>query len=91
MPNVLIRDVPSDELERIRAEAAAQGVSLQSYLRDALRAQAHFLDRQEALAHAAERLRGRGDVPEGERDAVLDAIDTANATRADELGNRASS
>lgn len=88
MSNVLIRDVPTDDLDRIRAAASAQGVSLQSYLREAVRAQAAFLRRQEALGQAADRLRGRPEVPDEERRAVLDAIETAQVSRADQLGDR---
>lgn len=89
MSNVLIRDVPTEDLERLRAAAAARGVSLQRYLRDAVRAQASFLRRREALGRAADRLEGRAQVPEAERQAVLEAIDTAHALRAEELGERA--
>lgn len=85
----MIRDVPTEDLERIRAAASARGVSLQSYLRDAVRAQASFLRRQEALARTADRLEDRAGVPEAERQAVLEAIDTAHALRAEELGERA--
>jgi hypothetical protein len=86
--NVLIRDVPAEDLEQIRAAAAARGVSLQNYLLEAVRAQARFLRRQDALNRTASRLRGRDAVPEDERAAVLDAIDTAHQTRADQLGDR---
>lgn len=87
MPDVLIRGVHTDDLERIRAAAVAQGVSLQSYLRDALHAQASYLRRQEALERIADRLRSRPEVPDEERQSVLDAIEGAHATRADELGD----
>ncbi len=85
MPNVLIRDVPADDLEQIRSAAAQQGTSLQSYLRDAVRAQAVHLRRQAALTRTAERLRGRPDVPADERRAVLDAIADAHTERAEQL------
>ncbi len=88
MPNVLIRDVLADDLEQIRAAAARQGVSVQHYLRDAVHAQASYLRRQGALARTAERLRGRPDVPVGERLAVLDAIAQEHAERADQLSRR---
>ncbi|HMA46435.1 MAG TPA: hypothetical protein VKP11_04440 [Frankiaceae bacterium] len=88
MPDVLIRDVPAEDLDVIRAAAATQGVSLQSYLRATMHAQAGYLRRQEALEHAARRLRGRPDVPEAERAAVLDAIAAEHDRRADQLGNR---
>ncbi len=88
VPNVLIRDVPPDDLETIRAAAAARGTSLQTYLKEALHSQARYLRRQEALARAAGRLRARPDVPEAERRAVLDAIDAAHAQRAEDLADR---
>ena len=88
MSDVLIRDVSADDLDQIRAAAAARGVSLQRYLRDAVHAQASFLRRQQALSRTADRLRGRRVVPEEERQAVLDAIETAHASQADELGER---
>ena len=82
MTNVLIRDVPSEDLDRIRAEASAQGVSLQSYLRDALHAQARHLRRREALNRTA-------DVPEQERQNVLESIDSDHTGRAEDLADRA--
>ncbi|MGH9072718.1 MAG: hypothetical protein ACRDZQ_01150 [Acidimicrobiales bacterium] len=81
--------MPTEDLEQIRAAATARGVSLQSYLRDAVHTQASFLRRQEALNRAANRLHGRPEVPAEERQAVLDAIETAHVSRADELGDRA--
>lgn len=86
MPNVLIREVPADDLDQMRAEAAQQGRSLQSYLRDALRAQAAYLRRQAALARTAERLHDRPTVPPDERRAVLDVITDAHTERAEQLG-----
>ncbi len=88
MPNVLIRDVPADDLDQIRSAAAARGTSLQSYLREAVHAQAAYLRRQETLTRAAERLRDRTEVPADERRAVLDAIADAHTERADHLSYR---
>jgi hypothetical protein len=88
VPNVLIRDVPADDLEQIRAAAADRGMSLQAYLREAVHAQAAHLRRRAALARTAERLRGRSGVSEAERSAVLEAIDEANAERAEQLSDR---
>ena len=88
MPNVLIRDVPADDLDQIRSAAAARGTSLQNYLRDAVHAQAAYLRRQAALTRAAERLRDRTEVPADERRAVLDAIADAHTERADQLSDR---
>jgi hypothetical protein len=85
VPNVLIRDVPPDDIAEIRSAAAERGTSLQNYLREAVHAQAAYLRRQAALARTAERLRGQPAVPEQERQAVSDAIDEAHAQRADQL------
>ena len=43
---MLIRDVSPDDLERIRAAAAARGTSLQAYLKEALHSQASYLRRR---------------------------------------------
>lgn len=88
MSNVLIRDVPADDLEQIRAAAAKKGTSLQGFLRAAVHAQAVYLRRQEALAQISERLSGRPDVPEEERRAVLEAVEDASDERADQLSGR---
>lgn len=88
MPNVLIRDVPADDLEQIRAAATDRGISLQAYLREAVHAQAAHLRRRAALARTTERLRGTAGVPESERQAVLEAINEANTERAHQLGER---
>lgn len=86
MPNVLIRDVPADDLVQIRAAAAARGVSLQAYLLEAMRAQAAHVRRRAALSRTATRLAGRPAVDERDRTAVRDAIDDAHAERATQLG-----
>lgn len=88
MPNLLIRDVPPDDLEQIRSAAAERGTSLQNYLREAVHAQATYLRRRAALARTAERLDGEPPVPEEERRAALDAIDDAHAERAGQLSER---
>lgn len=88
MPNVLIRDVPPADLDQIRTAAAERGTSVQSYLRDAVRAQASYLRRQAALARTAQRLRDRPEVPIEERNAVLAAIDDAHAERAEQLSDQ---
>lgn len=85
MPSVLIRDVPGDDLDQIRAAAAERGTSLQSYLREAVCSQAAYLRRQAALATTAERMRVRPVVPADEGRAVLHAIEQAHAERADQL------
>lgn len=88
MTNVLIRDVPEDDLAQIRSAAAERGTSLQNYLRDAVHAQAAYLRRKAALAGAAERLEGQPGVPPEERQAVLDAIANEHTDRADQLIDR---
>lgn len=89
MPNVLIRDVPPDDLEELRSAAAQHGVSLQSYLLDAMHTQAAYLRRQAALRRTAERLAGRPAVSDEEREAVLGAVDEAHAERASQLSDPA--
>ena len=88
MPNVLIRDVPADDLELIRETAAQRGMSLQKYLRDAVHSQASYLRRRAALARTTDRLRDRPEVPVSERLGVLDAIAQEHAERADQLTER---
>jgi hypothetical protein len=86
--NVLIRDVLAEDLERIRSAAAERGTSLQSYLRDAVHAQATYLRRQDALARAEGRLRGLPSVSQDEHDALLDAIDAELEGGSDVGGSR---
>ena len=87
MSNVLVRNVPADDLDQIRSAAAEKGISMQSYLRDAVHAQAAYLRRQAALTRTAERLDGRSAVPPEERKVVLDAIEDAHAKRAAQLSD----
>lgn len=82
---MLIRDVAADDLDQIRAAAAARGVSLQAYLLDAVRAQAAHLRRRAALDRTAARLAQRPAVGEQDRTAVLEAIDDADAERGEQL------
>lgn len=88
MTNVLIRDVPEDDLEEVRSAAAAEGTSLQSYLRGTVHAQAGYLRRQDALAATSRRLHGRPEVPPEEAEAVLDAVAGAHDDRAEQLSDR---
>jgi uncharacterized protein (DUF1778 family) len=88
MSNVLIRDVPTKDLEQIRSAAAHRGISLQNYLLEAVHAQAVYLRRQEALRNMASRLQGSPEVADEQRTAVLDAIDEAHEDRAAQLGDR---
>ncbi len=85
MSNVLIRDVPADDLDQLRAAAAERGTSLQRYLRDAVHAQAAYLRRQAALTRTADRLGEQRAVPEKERAATLQAIADAHGERTDRL------
>ncbi|KAA8960979.1 antitoxin [Mycobacterium sp.] len=86
MVNVLIRDVPTEDLEQIRSAAAAQGLSLQAYLLRAVHAQAAHLRRREALNRTATRLEHQRAVDEQDRQAVLEAIDDAHIDRGAQLG-----
>lgn len=88
MTNMLIRNVPSEDLEQIRSAAAERGVSLQNYLLETVHAQAAYLRRQEALTRTAQRLHGRPRVPDDAHEAVLDAVDAAHDERAEQLGHR---
>lgn len=83
---MLVRDIPPDDLDMIRLAAAEQGMSVQSYLRQTLRAQAAYLRRQATLSGIERRLEGRPVVPEGERAAVLAEIAAEQDRRADDLG-----
>ena len=87
MSNVLIRDVPAEDLDQIRAAAAERGTSLQGYLREAVHAQASYLRRQAAIGRISERLRSQPEVPPEEREAVLQAIAAAHGERAEQLGD----
>lgn len=84
---MLIRDVLPEDLDEIRAAAAARGVSLQSYLRETMHAQATYLRRQSALDRMAARMAGQPSVPDQERRSVLDAVDTAHDERGEQLGD----
>jgi hypothetical protein len=86
--DVLIRDVPPEDLEQIRAAAAARGTSVQAYLLETVHAQAAHERRRAALAAAADRLHGRAPVTDAERQAVLDAVDAAHTERDDQLTRR---
>lgn len=86
VPNVLIRDVPPDDLDQIRSAAAARGMSLQAYLLEAVHAQAAHLRRRDALNRTAARLAHQRAVNEQDRQAVLEAIDDAHAERGAHLG-----
>ncbi len=85
MANVLIRDVPPDDLEELRSAAIEHGMSLQSYLLDAVHTQAAYLRRRAALQRTAERLAGRPAVSDEERQAVLDVLDAERADWANPL------
>jgi hypothetical protein len=84
MTSVLIRDVPESDLDRIRAEAARQGSSLQNYLARLIEAHVAYLARREAIAAIERRVAGTPPLTEEDRAAVRAAMDEA----LDELGTR---
>ncbi|MBA3530195.1 MAG: hypothetical protein H0T91_12965 [Propionibacteriaceae bacterium] len=88
MSDVLIRDVPSEDLDQIRVAAADRGISVQRYLREAVHAEAVHLRRQAAISRTSTRLGGRLEVPADERRAVLEAIDSSHEERAEHLLGR---
>ncbi|MHB1509775.1 MAG: hypothetical protein ACYCST_07435 [Acidimicrobiales bacterium] len=90
MSNVLIRDVPPEDLEQIKEAAAQRGTTLQAYLWDTVHAQAAYLRRQDALARTAQRLHGRPAVSKEARESVLDAIDAADDERGSWVSQRPS-
>jgi hypothetical protein len=83
MPNVLIRGVPENELDELKAAAAAEDMSLQTYLLEAVHRQVVHLRRQAVLARSADRLADAEPVTEAERQAVLEAIERDHAERAE--------
>jgi hypothetical protein len=84
MTSVLIRDVPEPDLERIRAEAAREGSSLQSYLARLIEMHVAYLTRREAIAATERRLAGAPALTDEDRAAVRTAMDEA----LDGLGSR---
>lgn len=52
---VQVRDVPSRDVDALRARAAAQGISLSAYLRELIHADATTAPMSEVLARIAER------------------------------------
>jgi acyl-CoA reductase-like NAD-dependent aldehyde dehydrogenase len=56
-------------------------------MREAVHAQASYLRRQAAIGRISERLRSQPEVPDEERDAVLQAIADAHRARAEQLGD----
>ena len=88
MSNVLIRDVPTEDLDEIRSAAADRGTSLQSYLREALQAQASYLRRQAAVVRTTERLRQQDEVSGVDRAAVLQAITDSHDERSARLSEQ---
>lgn len=85
MANVLIRDVPTEDLDQIRSAAASQGMSLQAYLLEAVHAQASHLRRREALDRTA--VRHSINEPSTSRTVKrCKAIDDAHAGRGARLG-----
>lgn len=85
MSDVLIRDVPSEDLDVIRSVAAERGMSLQAYLLSAVQMHAAHERRQQTLRALDHELSGRPPVSPDDRQSVLDAVDEAHARRADDL------
>ncbi len=74
MSNVLLRDVPEDELTDLKAAAEAVGQSLQAYLRaHVIHAHVVYLRRLRAIAATEHRLTGRRPLPDSSREAAWDA------------------
>lgn len=74
MTDVLLRDVPEDELAELKTAAEAAGQSLQGYLRaDVVHAHVVYLRRVNAVAASARRLAGRRPLPDASRQAAWDA------------------
>lgn len=89
MTSVLIRDVADVDLGRLRAQAAAEGSSLQNYLARLIETHSAYLARRAALEVTARRLKGQAPVSEEERDAMLAGIDAELEARARQLADRA--
>lgn len=88
MPDVLIRNVPPEDLQAIRDAAGEKGISVQAYLQEVMHAQAAYVRRHEGLARVSQRLDGRPPVREAERTAVLQTIADEEERRAQHPGNR---
>jgi hypothetical protein len=86
--DVLIRDVPADDLADLRAAAAAADQSLQGYLRVVMQAQADYVRRQRSLAAVEQRLAGRQPLHEGELHAAIDDLDDEIETGTEEWAVR---
>lgn len=74
---MLIRDIPSEQLEELKAAATRQGLSLQAYLLATVAAQSAYERRQHALRRTTDRLRGKKPLTTRDRAAMRRAIDTA--------------
>lgn len=74
MTDVLLRDVPDDELADLKAAADAAGMSLQGYLRsDVVGAHVTYLRRISAIAATERRLANRRPLSDAALDAALEA------------------
>lgn len=88
MSNVLIRNVPTGDLDEIRRAAAAEGTSMQEYLLQTLLARTAYLRRHEALARVKRRLDGGAPISEEDRRAAFDAFDDEIDEKARDLAAR---
>lgn len=80
---VQVRGVDPEVRDRLKARAAAAGMSLNSYLQGLLAADAALPSRAEVI----ERLRGRGDLLEADAaPSTLEILDAARAERMRHLG-----
>lgn len=74
MSDVLLRDVPDDELAELKAAAEASSQSLQGYLRsDVVHTHVVYLRRLRAIAATERRLAGRRPLSNASRRAAWDA------------------
>lgn len=87
MTDVLIRNVPDVDMERIRAQAAEEHSSLQAYLTRLLQAHGDYLRRKDALAATRRRLAGLSAISSEDRAAVFAAMDDASEDRAGRLAS----
>jgi hypothetical protein len=77
--NVLIRDVPEDDIAQLRADARAQGKSLQAYMLDLVHERAAAARNRRVVGQVAERLAATG--PQVDDTTAVDVIAEARSRR----------
>ncbi|HWL44714.1 MAG TPA: hypothetical protein VNQ73_17360 [Ilumatobacter sp.] len=84
MTDFLLRDVPDEDMDELKAAAHDAQQSLQAYLRESVVHQhAIYLRRLRAIANTERRLAGRTPIPDDARQAAWDAAaDTGEAADA---------